>query len=961
MPQILSRAVVCVCLLTGWIAQLISQEYPLSTWYEMARSAYLDGNYADAKNHFDGIEEVYSNESLFKDPKFQKYFKSMYAMSALLSGDYSASDHLFSEYLDTHYSKSEEEAVMLIAAIQTKKKLDRLSESIPYYLTFLEDYPEHPDVDLMTYEMMLLHFTADDVESANKTLSLLTQPGVSVEIRNRARLTMIQELIKRNDFEQARDFLLKNRWKVNQMPELAVLATSALKIGGQLMQQQDYLRAIRAFRLVPFYQALLDAQKRRLQILEARFEAVKNEESRRHSMIWESHYELLIQQVKARLDHLEKSKDYTPSFLLKYGRCYLHTQQYAEAWVIFRSLALTEGLDSSIEEQAWYHWTLASHGAENWDEALDLCREFSQRYPDSPLLPQALYLLARTHQEMGDLLRANEVLTYLIQNYPENEQRDHWLLTRGFHFASLDENRSAILDFDSILGKATGVDFVRARAGLWRAIALSGEENYDASLSQLEDLIQGYPDHWMYPEFLYRKGTVYYSKRDYDASEVALRHYLSAFPDHPNHQEAKVLLGDVFMGKGMLETALYQFESIDTSEPRLFMYAYFQIGKIYKALERYHEMEALYRRYLDEVQFEGKSRINEALYQLGWAMTQLKRKSEVIPLYLDAVARYGNDPGSSEVVSMIQSLDRIKRESSDSEMPLEIHHSEPVRSFVNAHNFEQWLLQQMRNAESNEQLTYFARLQLYEAIRLRYQKEFELANAAIRAISIKTPIAAMDDQLLGEIGVALIDANINSGVKLLKQLLVKFPGSAQKALAYYGLGLYESRQESSHQALKWLRLFEKETPSHPKQIEVKLLKATALIELERFDDASDSYNEILRLKQARGIPHVRALEGLAELYEQKGDFVMAVPYWQRVYTLYRAYIPFVSKAYLRSALLFEKMGDLEAALRTCLEMLDQPDLVDTSEHAEITLITDRLQKLVVEPAAQESKETEVAM
>jgi len=76
----------------------------------------------------------------------------------------------------------------------------------------------------------------------------------------------------------------------------------------------------------------------------------------------------------------------------------------------------------------------------------------------------------------------------------------------------------------------------------------------------------------------------------------------------------------------------------------------------------------------------------------------------------------------------------------------------------------------------------------------------------------------------------------------------------------------------------------------------------------------------------RGRPHARSLAGLARIETAQENPERAIPYWQRIYTLYRAYPEIIIDAYWQSALLFEQIGNSAAARNTLRELVSDERL-----------------------------------
>ncbi|MCG8526194.1 MAG: tetratricopeptide repeat protein [Opitutales bacterium] len=900
--------------------------------YSMARQQFLSENYESAVSHFSQIEEFFAEEEEFQEEVFQKPYRSMYGMSALLSGRNEIAVEQLENYLSTHYQKTKEEALLVMGLIWALRKQGDSGKLSQWYDLFLQDYPDHRDRYLVQFDKMVWHFELDQDGKAEAEFQRIWDSIAPSDLRYRSRLMVIQRLMDQGDLQKSSDLLLSAHWEISSMPELAFLAFNSLKVGEWLMAEGRYEEAIKAFSKVPFYSVLLEKQRSQLKTLDMGLASLQKDDPTHRSIIRESHYRTVATQMRERLKHLEVGSDYTVTFLLKYGRCFLFSGRYAEAWVIFRSLALRGELDALEKEQGWYHWILASYGAGNWDEARSLCLRFGELYPDSALLPKALFMLARTQQDAGDLARANLVLSDLMKRFPVHEDFPKWQMTRGFNFAKLGESGDALRDFEEVIDSNSVPEVILIRTRYWKAVTLSSENRFIDALQGLESLLLEHPTHWMCPDFLYRIGMIHYSMRDYERSEETLHRYLSDFPEHHFSHEAKVLLGDVSMAKGELDRAIKLFAEVLPNDPKLFMYSQFQIGKILKATEAYDELERHFKIYVDDLTFAGKARISEALYWIAWAMNQQDRPHEAIPFLLKAVRDYGNDPHSGELLEILDQLAGLKKSVSTESFANVDLEDERVLEFVTSTNFQSWIELEIERAQQISAQTYFARLQLYEALQLRRRKEYDLARAAIQNISLVDSMEVLDAQLLGEVGLALLEDEFESGERYLRRLLVRFPNTPHKALAFYGLALFKLRQDETDAAKKWLLKFEKETANHSRAADAKLLMGEVYARIGDFEEGIEAYRELLRWKQARGKPHVDALKGLARLHQLNNENDKAIAYWQRVYTLYRAYLEDVSEAYLRSAELFEKIGDFRSGLKSYDEFIGQKDLSGFSDY-----------------------------
>ena len=121
-----------------------------------------------------------------------------------------------------------------------------------------------------------------------------------------------------------------------------------------------------------------------------------------------------------------------------------------------------------------------------------------------------------------------------------------------------------------------------------------------------------------------------------------------------------------------------------------------------------------------------------------------------------------------------------------------------------------------------------------------------------------------------------------------------------------------------------------------------ILEGEILLRTGRPQSAIENMEDLLRIKSARGRPHARALTLIAQARIQLGELEKAIAYYQRVYSLYQAYPDLVALSYVESALIFEELGDLEAALSTLVEMLGRADLKAQDDAVRALAARDRL-------------------
>lgn len=922
-----SRPLLIVWMVLSWLVggSLLRGEGTFREVFDSGIQAFQNQEAQSAYTLFSKVADIFGEEPDFRTPEFQQVFLPLHGMSALYSGEYTVAAQSLSAYFKLNPEPKRQDASLLLGWSFASRQLQDWATLISCYERFISAYPHHPETPLVKFERILVLYHSGHYEDACNAALQYSASDAPIALRIRVRLIRIQEMMRKGYRDEATQAMLSSEWTPESMPEQAVLAFTALDIGESLMDAGDYERAIRVYRMVPYYPALIRGQQEMIRIARLGMARIAERNPDGTGLIWQSHYSHLISRMEERLKALEESGDYTPSLLLRYGRCMLHAGHHGEAWALFRTLSNSPGIPTDIGEQARYHWILASHALGRFAETFQLCQDFAKRYPGHELLPATQYLLACAYEDAGKSAEAHTVLSALMASYPSHKDHSSWWLTRATHLARNGNTADAITDLETLL-ESRPPESVHARARYWLGRTLAADRRYEDASRAFEKVIADHPSHWMVPECQYRTGAMAYSLKNHPAARGKIEHYLKHFPEDAFVPEAKVLLGDILLGEGKLDEAVSRFSTIGHDHPNLATYAIFQIGKVLRAKEDYEGMIHHFSEYVDNPDFPEKTRIGEAIREISWAMQQLDRNDLALPLILRTVTSSAGDSRSGEFIALLQML-----ESSRARFEQSMEHPEDaldssVAAFLSASSFTQWLDEQTTSAADNGNWLGFGRFLLYGVMKARRAGDNGQAEAILHRIAHQVAPEFMDDQLLGETGLSLCVLAPTLARDRLTLLLALFPHSPHKGLAYAGLARLAAQDNRPEEALVWIQRFQREHPAHPHTPDMHLLAGDTLQALGRWSEAEASYETLLRLKNARGLPHVKALAGLARINERLGNPEKAIAYWQRIYTLYRAYTDLVAEAYFESARLFESIGNHNAFIRSLDEMLEQEDL-----------------------------------
>ncbi|MFP4674393.1 MAG: tetratricopeptide repeat protein [Opitutales bacterium] len=891
-----------------------SQAATLQQQLEQAVVSFRNGEYEAAYWQLESLELDFGSEPEFLNPEFQQTILPVRGYAALMADRPTDALVFFGALLQNHKTGSRLRAFTLYNAAIAQAQANAPAAAAKTYAHFQDVYPGAKEAGLaLLQEAELLHGMGES-EAAAQKLDNFYNSEASFTLRMQARLRALQIAGETNATQRVRDILFATEWKIDSMPNIAVLSFAALDAGDLLLREGRHLDAIRAYRLILPRDKLIEKQRQRLRETERSLE----QHARFGSSIWKSHARQLTARMRGQLNLLESMQDYTPALYVRSGQAYLLAERYREAVLLFREVASDVAFEDELRAEAHYRWILSLHEMKRWTEARSAAKGFLEEHPKHELANDALFLIARAYQDEGLYSKAIEVLDGLVGEFPDDPQVVRWYFTRGYNHSLLEDQVSARESFEAAINGFPENRLI-PRVELWRALTFFFERDYPESLRLMEDLEARTKEHPVYPEILYRLANVHYAERNYAKTLEITAELTETFPEHHRVAEARALRGDSYMGLGELTTAAHAFRQVTPENGRLFDYATFQTAKIYRALERYDLLREHLRSYIEREDAAERTRISEALYWIGWSLRKEDRTEEAFPVFNDALERFGNDPAARSVHSILAAYE-------------ELYKKRHPDGNGGAPEFQTWLRNAATKSLAQDKLTWFSRLKHFTAERQRSANDEAVADASLLAIHRMVPLDRQDPETLAAVGQVLAERGYTLADDYFEAILTDYPKRSARAAAYYGKARLAAEAGRVLVAKRWLTRFLEETPNHALAPEAHLLGADMLTRQGLHDDARETLNDILGTKNMRGRPHARALGALARIETELDRPERAIAYWQRIYTLYPAYPKETAEAYWESSLLFEAIGKPEAARNTLEEMLADKRLKDFYEY-----------------------------
>src|SRR5690606_625971 len=129
-------------------------------------------------------------------------------------------------------------------------------------------------------------------------------------------------------------------------------------------------------------------------------------------------------------------------------------------------------------------------------------------------------------------------------------------------------------------------------------------------------------------------------------------------------------------------------------------------------------------------------------FHLGWAEEQRGHAAAALPVYAEALARFGDDPAAAEVGTTLVALQRLSRRLERAEA--EGGAVDPMMRRIADGDFAGWLQEERERARMAARATWHARLTLALADLHLSRKQPAQAEVLILELAGSTPIEALD-------------------------------------------------------------------------------------------------------------------------------------------------------------------------------------------------------------------------
>lgn len=669
-------------------------------------------------------------------------------------------------------------------------------------------------------------------------------------------------------------------------------------------------------------------------------------------------------------EQFKGNKDYDAFLSYRIALCLLELKRPWEAYIAFRDI-FDHNPNFERADIAYYYYISALRSIHRAKEAQDVCREFLEKYPQSPVVGQVAVQLGEISYEQGDYLKAVEQFRWAKNNVK-----------------SLDKSYQEWID--------------------WYIIsALFAHVEWAAALEEINNFISKYPNSIQIEQILYMKGLCYFFQGVFKETIESFDEYLTKYPEGRFRPDARYRLAIMRFGREpdpntpeqrevQVRDVIQRCESwlTDYQNPPPSLRAdvtrqrpeiYTLIGDCYIALfdsrsaKNTSELKVQHlAKAIDCYVLAAKNAeynpdaLDYALRELNKRLPAQGEWAKLLDVY---VALYNWNPDSSKALAYLYQIIRASERLGKTEeqkrdtlakanvttVPDEyitksaegiladaiVHNindpkKESVEQLISelARRLARKARMQARNSGEapNTEAEITALLKLNQSASLiaqarGYYTRAELARFLrddakrtenLRRIASIFKAEELSPIILGTTGDMLLSANEKAKAgEYYQYILDHFRSSdyadfgfAGKAQLLLDDGKYAEALLLANEALNNNISFHKEK-------ELFLIKAQSLIETGAQSEAKKVLDAIASNRAWRGEATAHALYLLGQLEEKKGNTNEAINYYRRCYLAWKKHGNITAKAYLRTAQLFEQKGDIEGVKGTLLDMLNE--------------------------------------
>jgi TolA-binding protein len=841
----------------------------------------------------------------------------------------------------------------------------------------LESYPVFHEEALLLEGVCYRELNEDKLAIA--ALEKLTGPGIRSPTAARGGMQLIFLYGRDKQPQKALAMLSKVQANIDQLENVVELNSVALALGDDYLENNANQEALTCYRAVRTREQVISIEHARIAALQKRLDdnrAASRANPKEAGQYLLSNRRLLdsIGEDQRLIDTFEKLPEIYPKVLYRIGRAYSQLTRPWEANVAYQD-CYARTTDPADREAALYSVVTAYVDANQAASARVACNQYLKEFPQGANVDTVGYLLGATALQENDPESAARYFGQMLASQPASTMREEMRFLLANADLAQGKNDEAKTQYTQYLHDYP--EGTHAEESVYRlALCALFTGDYDAALSQLDAFLKKYPTSSFTSDAQYRRSVCRYAMNKYDEVIGDMQAWLQHYPKDPEQGEVEALLADSYIAEGKTDDALaaYQksFQTATTDE--VLNYSLLEAGKILQKRGDWAADAAMFESFVKK--HPNHPSVVVALAQIGHAEMKLGKVDEAKHFLADTLNKYIDDRRRGSVEQILDQLAllcvRKKPRIAPNPPPpqpgataaatpdtapggtaksaVAENGAAPAASPVvalpaatPAPDPAAELDELLGASLADRSPTAQARILYAKAQLARLRRQPAEADRQLLAIAAQFKPAVLSAVILGQVGDALLGADrLDDAAREYQELYESFPKDDNVDFAYAGLGEIAFRKKEFDKALGYFRDGTDKIAANQKLKDLTVGQAKSLLALGKLDEAAKIFEQAASVKEWRGETTAFCMYSLGQIEAQKGHWVAANGYYQRIFLGYGRFLPWVAKAYLGSGDSLEKLGKTQDAVKTYQEMLSNPKL---GEFAEAGIARERLKAL----------------
>ncbi len=763
-------------------------------------------------------------------------------------------------------------------------------------------------------------------EKAAPPLEALVGGRIGSRTAANGALLLADIYVRVNKDGEAVSLLLKIREQLALLDNVIRFNALAVETGDQLLRKGNPEAAMACYRAVLSGGEVMKFQAGRIAALEKQISenlaAVKADPSRVVELVSATNrLRDALAESRKLMDSFRALPDFRPPLLVRMASAYYGMGRPWEAIVVYDEILRSHPKADEREPALFGDITVCAE-VNRAAKARKLCEVYLKEFPRGKNAGTVGYLLGATALQANEPKMAETYFGRMLAEQPgSNFSEAMRYLLADARFAQ-GKYQEAAADYARYL--ADYPSGPHAEDAIYRAaMADLFQGHYEKAIEGINAYLKKYPTGAYVADARYRLAVCLYAAGDYETVANDCAAWEKEFPGNTLLGEVLALEGDALaaLDRGAEAIPLYVKSCKWAASDEVLNYSLFAAQKLYQKSGEWTPMREMFEEFVKNNPEHPTAVL--AIYWIGKARVREGQPEEAMAYLASAARKTINDPNRDAVEQLLSELAElsVKRKGGGD------------------------VLDQLFPAAEITSPVARARLEFARAEEARLRRQPEERARRFDTIATFNPdglsprlLAEAGDHLLAKGGKARAEAFFNA-------LLNDHPKSGHVDFAYNGLGQIAL---SNGQPDRALRLFAEAIDgglAGQKLKELTLGRATALLALNKLDEAQPLFEQAASVREWRGESTACAVYSLGEIEEKRGKWAEANAYYQRVYVAYQRYLPWVARAYVKSANCLEKLGKTQDAVNTYRELLKNEKLASFAEAAEARKRLQYLQQL----------------